>query len=427
MKRSIKTLLAAALCGLSLVSSGMAADKDNWAQWGGPNRDHKSPATGLKQSWPAGGPKVVWTFKEAGFGFSSPAVVDGKLYTLGMQDGKNYAIALDSKTGKELWRQVTGDEVKDDAYLHGWGGGPRSTPTVVGNRVIVLDDGGNLLSLAAATGKVEWKRNLLTDFGGTMPKWGYSESPLVDGDRVIVCPGGKEYLVGLNITSGEKIFGSTDYEEGAHYVSVIKHEVEGVPMYITANSKGVVAFSATDGKVLWKADGSGNNTATIPTPIVAGNLVYHTSNYNTGSILVKLSKEGSGIKAEKLYFSNDMQNHHGGVVLVDDHIFGVKKGAGFLCQNLKDGKMVWNHRLGDDGSASVAFADGRIYVYGDTTGKCFLVEPSTSAWKTVGELSLPEQTKLPRKQGKIWAHPVIAEGKLFLRDHDLLYAFDIAE
>ena len=226
-------LLVSVTAFASLVQAQQKWPKESWPQWGGHNRDHKSLETGLKQEWPESGPAVVWKFTKAGTGYSSLSVVNGKGYTLGTIDGKNTAICIDATSGKEVWMTPLADAVPGSDYLQGWGGGPRSTPTVVGDRVIVLDDGGTLASLEAATGKVQWQVNIKNEFGGQLPKWGYSESPLVDGDRVIVCPGGKEFLVALELNTGKKIFSSSGFEAAPHYVSVMKHTVGGIDTYIT--------------------------------------------------------------------------------------------------------------------------------------------------------------------------------------------------
>ncbi len=401
---------------------------DQWPQWGGPNRDHKSLATGLMQTWPASGPKLVWSFDQAGRGFSAPAVANGRLFLLGADDENNFVLCLDASTGKTIWRTKLSPIVSPDAYNHGWGGGPRSTPTVVReNMVLVLDDAGNLANLDAGSGKIQWKVNLVKNFGGSIPKWGYSESPLVDGDRVIVCPGGPKFLVALDLVTGTQRLASTGYNKPAHYVSVMKHSVQGVDSYVTASESGLVAFSAADGRVLWTNAVTGNGTATIPTPIIQNQFVYHTSNYGAGCVLVEVERDGDGLKANERYANKVMVNHHGGVVMVDGLLFGHKRQGGFVCQDWKSGEMLWNNRLSGDDSSSVAFADGRLYVYGDGTGTCYLVEPNASKWSEVGKLKLPAQSKLDRLKGKIWTHPVIAEGKLFLRDLDLIYAFDVKQ
>lgn len=399
---------------------------DAWPQWGGPNRDHKSNATGLLQEWPSGGPKLAWTFSDAGLGYSSFSVLDGKLYTLGQTEGVNFLICVDAATGKSLWKTEVAPAVSEDAYLQGWAGGPRSTPTLTADSVYATDDGGVLVKCDRTSGELKWRVDL-KDFGGEIPKWGYSASPLIDGNRVVVCPGGEQFLVALDAATGKKVLTSSGFSERAHYVSAMKHTVGGVEMYITGASAGLVGFSAQTGEVLWTNGSSGNGTATIPTPLIKDNLVYHTSDYGTGCVLVELTAQGDRINAKEVYASKNMQNHHGGVVLLDGNIFGLKKSGGWVCHDFMTGEVKWNHRLPGDGSASVAYADNRLYIFGESTGTCYLVEPSATEWIERGKLSLPDQTDLDRKRGKIWAHPIVAEGKLFLRDMDLIFAYDIAK
>jgi outer membrane protein assembly factor BamB len=399
--------------------------QDSWPQWGGPNRDHKSLAKGLLQEWNSAGPQLLWTFTHAGRGFSAPAVVDGKAFTLGSIDAQSHLICIDTVQGTQLWRTAIAADVAESEYNHGWGGGPRSTPTVAGNRVVALDDGGNLVCVEKSSGSIQWKVNLVNDFGGRIPKWGYSESPLVDGDRVVVCPGGSQFLVTLELATGKKVFSSKSFEKDAHYVSVVKHSVGGIDSYISATEAGLVAFSAKNGEVLWTNGSSGNGTATIPTPILKDNLVYHTSNYGAGCVLLDVKANNGELSASEVYANKVIVNHHGGVVLVDNTIFGLKRNGGFVCQDFKSGELRWNYRLSGDDSAAVAYADGRLYVFGDGTGSCYLVEPSDKEWLERGKLKLPKQSDMPRLKGKIWTHPVIAEGKLFLRDLDLMFAFEI--
>lgn len=400
---------------------------NSWPQWGGLNRDHKSQATGLLQDWPKGGPKQIWKFDQAGVGYSSISVVDGKAFTLGTINEQNCAICIDVNSGKQLWLREIAPAVPREAYNQDWAGGPRSTPTVVGDKVLVLDDGGTLACLKTDSGEVIWKVNLVSDFGGIIPRWGYSESPLVDGQRVIVCPGGDEFLVALDLMTGKKMMASSGYSQGVHYVSVVKTKVGETEMYVTACQAGLVGFGAKSGKALWTNSRSGNGTATIPTPVVFDNYVYHTSDYGTGCVLVQLEETNDGVRANEIYANQFMQNHHGGVVLVEGNIFGFKKGGGWICQDFIKGDVKWTTRIEGDPSVSVAFADQRLYLFGEQTGTCYLVEPSAEKYIEHGQFTLAEKTKIDRKRGKIWAHPVIAEGKLFLRDMDLIFAYDITK
>lgn len=412
------------ICGIS-ASPRVTQAQTDYPQWGGPNRDHKSSETGLLREWPEGGPKLAWKFADAGKGYSSFSVVDGQLFTLGTVDASTYAICVDTSSGEEVWR--TELEAEATGYNTSWAGGPRSTPTVVGDNVFVLADGGTLACLSRGDGQMRWSTHLVKDHGGKVPTWGYSESPLVDGDRVVVCPGVEKFLVAFDVQTGKEVLVSSGYDERAHYVSIVKAKIGSISMYITATREGLVGFDAKTGDKLWTNGSSGNGTATIPTPIVSGNLVYHTSDYGTGCVLVELTQVGDTVEAKEIYASKNMQNHHGGVVLLENSIFGLKKGGGWVCHDFMTGEVRWNHRLRGDGSASVCFADNRFYIFGENTGTCYLVEPSEEDWLERGKLKLPEETEIDRQRGKIWAHPVIADGKLFLRDMDLIFAFDVRD
>jgi outer membrane protein assembly factor BamB len=273
--------------------------------------------------------------------------------------------------------------------------------------------------------------NLVNDFGGSIPKWGYSESALVDGDRVIVMPGGKNFLVGLDAKSGKQIWGSKGVEMSANYVSTIKANIGGKDMYITASEKGLLAFDVVSGELLFQNESTGNKTAVIPTPIVSGDIVYHVSAYGAGNAAVKVKVQGSQVTAEQLYHNNSksMENHHGGVILHNEAIFGFSKtdGGVWMAQDLASGKVLWSHKIGKNKSGSIAFADGKIYCYNDTDGTCLLAEATREGWKQKGELTLPAQTEIPRGKGAIWAHPVISDGMLYIRDHDLMFTYAIAE
>ena len=412
------------------LADGAIGETTDWPQWNGPLRDGHAAGQKLLEKWPEGGPKLLWTFKDAGAGYSSSSIADGKLYSIGASESDTDVFCLDVKSGKLLWSQKIDRASKDGDYLLGWGGGPRSAPTVHNGKVYVLSDLGTLAALDAESGKVDWSVNLVSDFGGKVPKWGYSESPLIDGDRIIVTPGGKNFLVGLDLNTGKKIFSSESMDVPAHYVSIVKGTFQGKPVYVTASEPGLFGIDAVTGKKVFENTASGNPTAVIPTPIVSGDLVYHTSAYGAGNVLVRVEADGAGLSAKQIYHekAKSMENHHGGVVLLDGVIYGFSKADGgvWMAQDLESGKVLWSQKVGRNASGSIALADGLLYCYSDKEGKCILAEPNRDGWKPRGEFSLPEQTASDRGKGAIWAHPVIANQKLFIRDQELIYAYDIA-
>jgi outer membrane protein assembly factor BamB len=416
---------------LLFTGSIAQAETNSWYQWRGPNRDGRAAPQELLEEWPVGGPKLVWSAKNLGMGFSASSIANGKLYTMGTYKDLCHVVCLEAKTGKLIWEKPIDGAAGENSYLTGWGAGPRSTPTIAGEFIYALSDLGVLACLKASDGSKVWMTNLVNDFGGSIPKWGYSESALVDGDRVIVMPGGKNFLVGLDAKSGKQIWGSKGVEMSANYVSTIKANIGGKDMYITASEKGLLAFDVASGELLFQNESTGNKTAVIPTPVVSGDIVYHVSAYGAGNAAVKVKVQGGKVTAEQLYHNNSksMENHHGGVILHDEAIFGFSKtdGGVWMAQDLASGKVLWSQKIGKNKSGSIAFADGKIYCYNDTDGTCLLAEATREGWKPKGELTLPAQTEIPRGKGAIWAHPIISDGMLYIRDHDLMFAYAIAE
>lgn len=400
------------------VANKKTASSADWPQWRGPNRDAVSPETGLLESWPAGGPKLLWTCRELGRGYSSLAVAGNRLYTLGSDGKQAQVVAVDIDNGRKVWSTELGEQ-----YENGWGGGPRGTPAIDGDHVYALDAVGTLACLERTSGQKVWSKSLVKDFGGGVPGWGFCESPLVDGDKVLATPGGKNCIVALNKQTGETIWTSTGLEEGAHYASLVKGTVSGVSMYVTQTSKGMVCIAANSGKLLWRYEKTGNGTATIPTPIFHDNYVYGTSGYGTGCGLVKLTASGQDVTAAEVYFNKEMKNQHGGVLLLDGHIYGHSDGGGWLCQNFLTGEVVWREK--GLGKGSVTCADGFLYCYTEGDGTVALARATPDGYTESGRFVIPEKTQLPRGSGQIWAHPVVAQGRLFLRDQDLLFCYDV--
>lgn len=419
----------ACLFSALLTSWTFAGDAD-WPQWRGPNRDGHAAPQPLMQQWPAGGPKTKWEFRGSGIGYSAFSIVGDRLYTMGSKEHDCLTMCINTKTGELIWETIMSRSANENDYAHGWGGGPRSTPTVDGDFVYSVSDVGVLACMKADDGKLIWSADYVNQFKGAIPKWGYSESVLIDGDRVIGTPGGEPFMVGLDKTTGNKVWESTEVAESAQYVSPMKHTVGNVSFYVTANKSGLVGIDAKTGKTLFKNSSTGNEVAVIPTPIVVGDLLYHTSDYGAGNTLLRLKELNGNIQAESVYHlsTKSMQNHHGGVVLVDGVIYGFTKTGGgeWMAQDLESGETLWTEKVRPNRSGSISYADGRLYCYNDEEGSVMLVEPSREGWKKLGELKLPEKTKIERGSGAIWAHPTIAGQTLYLRDQDLIFAFDIA-
>jgi len=392
------------------------AQAGDWPQWRGAQRDGRSSDTGLLQEWPEGGPKLAWKANGLGKGYSGIAVVGDRLYTLGDLSGSSSLLALNADGGKVLWTAKVGAD-----GAPGWGGfaGPRCTPTVDGDMVLAVDQWGQLVCVKAADGREVWRKHFEKDFGGHRPEWGFSESPLVDGDRVVCTPGGdKGAMVALNKKTGEVIWQAKDFTDGAQYSSIVAAEIGGVRQYIQLTMENVAGIAAKDGSLLWKARRKGS-TAVIPTPIVDGDLVYVSSGYNIGSHLFRVAATDGKFSATPIFANRTIANQHGGVVKVGDCLYGYCDSKGLTCQDFKTGNLLWNNKEKVKKGA-VSYADGRLYCREEDNGNLVLVEAVPTGFSEKGRFNQPDRAK-----EKAWPHPTIANGKLYVRDQDVLLCYDV--
>lgn len=421
---------AAALVGLVIVLPLSAAD---WPQFNGPKRDGHSQDKGLLKAWPKDGPKLLWTFKDAGVGYSGPAVVGDTLYMMGARKGDEYLYAIDVKGANELWSVKLAPmfQWKGNA----WNDGPSATPTVDGGLVFALSGGGELVC-ADTTGKVQWRKNMAKDFGGEVNPiggglknlgWGYTWSPLVDGDNLICVPGGKKGLVAaLEKKTGKLVWQSKDVTDQATYASPIVAEVGGVRQYIVMTNAGAVGVDAKTGDLLWTyTRAQPFSDCVIPTPIYSDGHVYMTAGFGLGCDLVKLTQAGGKFKAEAVYSNRNLSNQDGGVILIDGKIYGYADKKGWMCQDMKKGTVDWIERRKMKAGSPIT-AEGLIYVYGADDGVVALVQPDAKKWNEISRFEIPDKSKLNKPNGKIWTHPIIANGKLYLRDQELLFCYDIS-
>ncbi len=407
MKKIIFTALF-----FATVLGSVAVD---WPQWRGPNRDGISRETGLLQAWPSAGPKRVWLSRDIGIGYSAPVVANGRLFVMGTKGGKEQLFAKEAKSGKPLWTAALGGILSNN-----WGDGPRGAATVDGDRVYALGAKGGLICANAEDGRVNWRVELVKDLGGKVPGWGYTESVLVEGDLVICTPGGKRgTLAALDKKTGEVIWRSGDWTDGAQYASVVSAELNGQRQVVQLTQKTLAGVSTSDGSVLWRNAWPGR-TAVIPTPIVHRNEVYISSGYGAGCRKITV---GDGHKVTEDYSNKNMKNKHGGVLLHDGHLYGYSDGRGWTCQNLESGDVVWDSKK--FGKGCVFYADNRLYCLEESSGRVALVGANTGGWKEHGRFKLEPQTELRKSSGRIWTHPVVANGVLYLRDQELLFAFDV--
>jgi outer membrane protein assembly factor BamB len=405
-----RCLACLALCGFP--AAALALD---WPQWQGPYRAAVSLEKGLLPAWPKAGPPLAWTARGLGGGYSTPSVAGGKVFGMSFRKDDEVVWALDEATGKELWSAT----IAPANRRIGYGEGPRCTPTVDGDRLYALGVSGDLVCLEAETGKEHWRHNLPRDFGGKMMSgWGYSESPLVDGEHVIVTPGGaKATLMALDKKTGEPVWqASVKGGDGAGYASAVVADVDGQRQYVQFLGRGVVGVAAADGKFLWRYDHPANGTANISTPIYHDGHVFAASGYSTGGGLARLTRHGDTTTAEEIYFTKNMQNHHGGMVLMDGYLYGAN-GSILTCLEFETGKVMWESRR--PGKGSIAYADGMLY-YRSEEGPLSLIEANPRKFVERGRFDQPQ-----RSSTRAWPHPVIANGKLYLRDQDVLLCYDV--
>ena len=417
MAKLSRCTLVLAVWMLSSVScqSETLSVKGPWPQWRGSARDDISDESGLLQTWPEGGPQKVWTFSECGLGYSGPAVVGDRLFILGSRNSEESLICVDVATGEELWSSPIGPELEN-----GWGNGPRGTPTVDGEFVFAAGGQGNLACYRAADGSQVWSK-AMQDFGGGVPVWGYSESPLVHGEKVLYTPGGEQgAIVALDKATGELLWQTESLTDKAHYSSIVVRKQSGLDMGVQLLEKQLVGFDMSDGRVLWSEPWPGR-VAVIPTPVFWQDCVYVTSGYGTGCMLVRVADD---FTTEVVYDNKVMTNHHGGVILLADHIYGHSDKKGWTCQDVATGERVWRDREVLDKGA-IAYADNRFYCIGEDTGEVALIAPTTEGWEEHGRFTLEPQSELRSPKGRIWTHPVIADGRLYLRDQELLLCFDV--
>jgi outer membrane protein assembly factor BamB len=349
--------------------------------------------------------------------------VGNVLYILGADDSE-FATAINTNSGKEIWRTPLGNKFRNGP----WGDGPRSTPTVDGDRLYFIRAEGGLHCLDSNTGKEIWKKDFKKDFKGQlMTNWGYSESPLIDGDHLVCTPGGSEgSIICLNKSTGETIWRCKELSDKAAYASVIAAEVDGVRQYIQVLHQGIAGVRASDGKLLWYYSRPGR-TATIPTAIYDDHHVYVTAGYGVGCDLIKLTRDGEKFNAEKVYANKNMTNHHGGVVLLNGYVYGFSDGKGWVCQDFKTGEIKWDQKGRAPGKGSVTCVGGYLFCYDEGSGNVHVGEAGPNGWKQTGVIKLPKKSEIRSPNGKFWTHPVIANGKLYLRDQDLLFCFDVKE
>jgi outer membrane protein assembly factor BamB len=400
---------------LSLLVSQTGASAtvtlSDWPQWHGPNRTALSTETGLLKTWPADGPPVVWSISNLGEGYGSLAIKGDRIYVQGVKDNQSSVFCLNRADGKTVWVSALGPRLGQDR-----GPGPRGTPTVENDRLYALAESGDLGCLKISDGSVVWRRNILKDFGGRNPKWLISESPLIDGERLIVTPGGQgASLVALDKATGKTVWTTKELSDEAGYSSCVAADIGGVRTIVGFTSRAGVGVRASDGKLMWRYEPVSNRTANIATPIVHDNKVFYTSAYGTGCALLGLKAQGGEVKAEEIYFNREMMNHHGGVVLLNGYLYGFNN-AILSCVEFATGKTVWRDR--SVGKGTLTCADGQLYLLSENN-VVGMAEASPAGYSEKGRFKIADQG------WPSWAHPVVCGGKFYIRNQGTLACYDV--
>lgn len=380
-----------------------------WNQWRGPNRDGKSLEKGLLADWPQDGPPLLWQVESLGSGYSSLAAADGLLVSQGLEAGEQFLIAIDAASGETVWRTAHGRR-----YSNRRGNGPRGTPTVDGDRVYALGGDGNLICAEVRTGATVWEKNLLRTYGGRNISWGISESPLVDGDRVVVNAGGpRASVVALNKETGAEIWKTQSDEAG--YSSPVVAVIGGKRQYVVFTGEAGIGVLAENGELLWRYATVSNSTANIATPIVHEDLVFLSSAYGTGCALLRIGGSGGSVSLSEVYFNRNMMNHYTSSVLIDGYLYGFS-GRILTAMHLKTGEVGWKSR--SIGKGQIIHADGKLYILSEDA-VVGLIDPDPTRYREVARFEI-ESRDYPT-----WTLPVISSGVLYLRDQARLYAYDI--
>ncbi len=402
---------------LSSLTSGLISGapapvaNGDWPQWRGANRNGLSSETGFLKQWPDGGPKTLWAISEIGEGFGAVSISGERIYIQGTRGEASVVFGLNRADGKTVWSTALGPKGNERR-----GNGPRSTPTVDGDRLYVLTESGDLACLRARDGSSVWRKNILKEFGASNPGWLISESPLVDGNRLIVSPGGRDAgIVALDKMTGQTIWKATGLGSEAAYSSCIVADVGGVRTIMNFTSSAAVGVRASDGKVMWQYSKVSNDTANCTTPVFSDNKVFFSSAYGTGGALLNLSAQGGEVKQQEVYFTKDMMNHHGGVVLVNGYLYGFSNSA-LTCLEFATGKKMWVNR--SVGKGSLTYADGMLFLLGEDQ-VVGLADASPNGYSEKGRFTIADLGK------NSWAHPVVAGGKLYIRNQNTLTCYDV--
>jgi len=395
---------------MTLLVAATSAPAGDWPQFRGPTGDGLSPEKGLLQSWPEGGPKVLWENTDIGSGWSSVAVVKGTVYTLG-HVGEGLMVTAIDPQGKKLW------QVRLDKATNGGGHkGARCTPTIDGQFIYVQSDGGLVACLKAANGEQVWALNYLEKYKAKQPTWNVAESPLVDGARVIVTPGGEAALVALDKNTGQEVWKTEAVDAKPGYASARIMDYGGLRQVIGYSEKCVFAANAADGKLLWKLPQENKWFVNATSAVWKDGIVFSTCDYGFGCQGIKVEVADGKATARQIWAKKVLDDHFGGVVLLGGKVYGTgTNSAGLTAIDLATGEVAYTSR--EVKKSSNIYGDGRLYCQGHD-GTVQLVNPADG--KVVSKFTLEVKQK-----GEMWAHPAISDGRLYIRHDSTLSVYDI--
>jgi outer membrane protein assembly factor BamB len=388
-------------------------DSHDWPGWRGPNRDGVSTESGLLTNWPANGPKLLWQ-QRTGEGFASVAVVNGRVFTIYQDQGNESVACWNAETGKEHWRFTY-----PCYYQNSYGNGPRSTPTVSGDCVYTVGGTGMMHCLKAFSdnpgGELVWSKDLMGEFNAEVPKWGVAFSPLVEDGRVFIMPGGSDgnALAALDPRTGAVLW--KKHDDPASYASPIGATFQGRRQILFFTGTRLVSVRPDTGEQLWDFAWPVEYNCNIATPIVVDEYVYISSGYGRGCAMLKIDKTGETWQPSLVYKNRNMKTHFSSCVRHQDHVFGFDD-SNLTCMNIRTGKVAWKERGFDKGS--VLLADDRLIIYGES-GVLALAEANPAEYREISRFQFSDEKR------SCWSVPVVAEGRLYVRDQQKLACFDV--
>lgn len=394
-----------------------SASLSDWPCWRGADRSGVSRDKGLLPAWPAEGPRLLWTIEDLGEGYSAPSIVGDHVFVMGTGGNDELLLAYSAKDGKRLWSAKLGKmgDNKGPRYP-----GPKGTPSADGAKLYALGSDGDLVCASIRDGTIAWRKHLRTDFDGVPGSWGYSESVLIDGNTLVCTPGGrKAAILGLDKTSGRTLWQTTvEGTNAAGSSSPVVAQVGKTRLSVHFMAGGLVGVDVRTGKRLWSHT-KNLGTMSAATPIVRGTDLFHTASSRSkgGDLLLRMTGDDKGVSISEVYLKRNVMNAHGGMVHVGECVYGTNDQGELMCLDFKTGDVRWRHR--SVGRGSLVVADGRIYLRGEA-GQMVLAEVNAERYVQKGQFTQSRRSKI-----ETFAHPVVAGGRLYLRDGPYLFCYDL--